>query len=139
MRRATYYASMNLWGFASVMLALLFITIGAATPHRGRRASVDLPHAVNDVSQPGALRDDAIHIVVARDGVVYYGNVRVRTEDLANAIRMSLRVGAERKIYLEADMRANYHWYVAPVLDQIQLAGVSNVAFLTIKSANPIH
>jgi biopolymer transport protein ExbD len=79
---------------------------------------------------PGAAREDAMQIHVTRDGRIYFGNLQVVRNDLPNLIRKGLHDGAESKVYLAVDARAKYG-EVPPILEEIRLAGVGNVAFLT--------
>jgi len=79
---------------------------------------------------PGALKEDALKVVVARNGNIYLREHRIFLEDLPNEIREGLRSGAERKVYVAVDARAKYG-EVPAVLDKIRLAGVEKVAFLT--------
>ena len=79
---------------------------------------------------PAALREDALKVVITRDGSIYFRERRIAIEDLANEIREGLRTGAERKVYIAVDARAKYG-AVPAVLDKIRLAGVEKVAFLT--------
>jgi biopolymer transport protein TolR len=138
-RRAAYFATINLCGFLTVMLVLLALfAMDIGTTPVNPMNVVDLPFTSHAVWEPGVLRRNAILVWVDRSGAIYVGNTRVSLEDLANSITTSLHNGAEKKIYLGTDKRANYR-LVAPVLEQIQLAGVSNVALLTNKSTNPTH
>jgi biopolymer transport protein ExbD len=79
---------------------------------------------------PGALKEDALKVVVTRDGTIYFREHRIALEDLPNEIREGLRSGAERKVYIAVDARAKFG-DVPAVLDKIRLAGVEKVAFLT--------
>jgi biopolymer transport protein TolR len=133
-RRSNFYTSINMWAFVSVMLALLFLFIGDTTPHRYRYVAVDLPVVQNAVSQPSAVREDVIRVVVARDGSVYFRLARIHLEDLSERIRTALQEGAEKKIYLAADQRAK-NGDVESVLDQIRLAGITNVVILAERPA----
>jgi len=118
-----------MWGFVSIMLALLFILL-PATPHTHRSAPVDRPNAYHSTSMPGALREDAMRITVRRDGQLYFRDDRVILQNLAREIRLGLRNGAENRIYLNMDARAKYREIIA-VLDQIRLAGIARVSLLT--------
>jgi biopolymer transport protein ExbD len=51
-------------------------------------------------------------------------------EDLADEIRKRIRNGVEKKVYLAVDARAKYGDAKA-VLNQIRMAGIENVSFLT--------
>jgi len=118
-----------MWGFVSIMLALLFMFLPMTTD-TSRSVSVDRPHAYHSASKPGALREDAIQISVTRDGHVYFRNHRIMLQDLAEEIDQGVRNGAEKRIYLNADARVKYGDTIA-VLDQIRLAGIEKVSLLT--------
>jgi len=71
-----------------------------------KKGTVDLPIAENAVSKPRALREDVMRVAVSRDGQVHFRQTRTGPEELANLIRTALQVGAERKVYLAANARA---------------------------------
>jgi len=122
-----------MWGFVSVMLAILVWTwFGQPYPPHSYRSSVDWAIAVHSSPQPGALKEDAVLIRVTRDGSVFFRDHRVVHTDLANEIREGVRNGAEKRVYLVVDARAKYGNAIA-VLLQIRLAGIENVSFLTEK------
>ena len=77
-----------------------------------------------------ALREDAIKIMLTKDGSIYFRYQKVVGEDLPQRIRDSIQGGAERKVYLAADARARYS-DVEIVLDEIRASGVHNIALLT--------
>jgi biopolymer transport protein ExbD len=79
---------------------------------------------------PGAMREDAMKIMIMMDGVIYFGNHRVVAEELPEEIRERVRNGAERKIYLVVDQRAKYG-NAEKVLDQVRLAGIREISILT--------
>ena len=118
-----------MWGFVSVMLALLFIFLPATT-HTDRSVPVDWPLAYHSASMPGGLKEDAMQITVRRDGQIYFRDDRVILQDLPREIRQGLRNGAEKRIYLSMDARAKYGDTIA-VLDQIRRAGIEKVSLLT--------
>jgi biopolymer transport protein ExbD len=78
---------------------------------------------------PGARREDAIKIVLTRDGTPFFRYLRVKGNDLPDKIRDAIRNGAEKRIYLEVDARARYS-DVSAVLSQIQLTGIQNISFI---------
>ena len=122
-----------MWGFVSVMLAILVWTrIGLPHPPHAYGSNVDRAVAVHSSPQPGALKEDAMLISITRDGSVFFRDHRVVQTDLANEIREGARNGAEKRVYLVADARAKYGDTMA-VLVQIRLAGIESVSFLTEK------
>jgi biopolymer transport protein TolR len=130
-RRNELLCRIDMWGFVSVMIVLLFMLL------MHKMSYVDLPRNVVDLvaahhstRMPSALREDAVRVNITRDGAVFFGNSRVAKSDLPDLIRESLRQGAERRVYVSADARANYSQITA-VLEEIRLTGIENVAFLT--------
>ena len=118
-----------MWGFVSVMLVLLFLLMPWTVVHP-RGPAADLAGARHSIRMLGALKEDALKVVVARNGNIYLRESRITLEDLPNEIREGLRSGAERKVYIVVDARAKYG-EVPAVLGKIRLAGVEKVAFLT--------
>jgi len=126
-RRPSTYPVIDLMPFLSVFLVFLIMFICNTPPFHG--APVDLPKARNAPSQPGAEREDAIHIAVTRDGRRFFGGHQTMPGDLPNLIQAAVRGGSERKIYLHVDGKAK-NKDVEIVLDQIRLAGITNVVIL---------
>lgn len=119
----------DVWGFVSIMLVLLFLLM-PWTVVDSIRPTADLVPALHSIRMPGALREDGLRITISRDGNIYFADVRVSRDDLPGLIREGLRHGAEKKVYLKVDARAKYG-DVPPVLEKVRAAGVENVAFLT--------
>jgi biopolymer transport protein ExbD len=80
-------------------------------------------------SMPAAIRDDAMRVMLGRDGTIYFGNAKVRNEDLAEQIRQRLASGAQRKVFLVVDQRARFK-DLSVVLDEVRHAGIWDIAFL---------
>ncbi len=80
------------------------------------------------VSAPN--REDALVVVVDKNGQVWFGTNQVTREKLPSLIRAATAKGAERKVYIKADTRSSYG-DVKQVLDVIRSSGVENIAFLT--------
>ncbi len=78
----------------------------------------------------GANREGALVVGVLRDGKVFFRTEQVTTAELPGKIRDGISQGAERKIYIKADIRGRYAT-VKEVLDAVRASGVENVAFLT--------
>ena len=129
-RRNELYCSID----ASPIAAIFFFFVGlfiVATifvpPYR--TASVDRVLARHAHNQPGALREDAIKIVILRDGRLAFGSSIVISSELPSKIHDALLGGAEKRIYLDVDARARYG-DVKSVLSQIQIVGIQNVTIL---------
>jgi biopolymer transport protein ExbD len=132
-RKNSLYCRIDVWGFVSVMLALLFLLMPNRTDYHDLHGnSVDLTETHHAILMPGAAREDAMRISITRDGKVYFRNYQVARDDLQDEIQKGLRKGAERKIYLAVDARAKYGDAKA-ILAQIRLAGIENVSLLTEK------
>jgi len=71
-----------------------------------------------------------MQISVTRDGSVFFRDRHVLRSELAREIRKGVRNGAEKKVYLIVDARATYG-AAMQVLNQIRLAGIEKVSFLT--------
>ncbi len=127
-RRPNIYPAIDLMPFLSVFLVFLVMFM-SNIPAYHYGVPVDLPNARSTTSQPGALREDAIHIAVTRDGRFFFGGQRVAWGQLHNLIQAATREGSEPKIYLSADRRAK-NKDVEIAVDQIRLAGITNVAIL---------
>ncbi len=122
-----------MWGFVSVMLAILVWTrFGMPYPPYAFGSSADRAIARHSSPQPGALKEDALLISITRDGSVFFRDHRVVRADLAKEIQEGMRNGAEKRIYLVVDARAKYGDAI-PILVQVRLAGIENVTFLTEK------
>jgi biopolymer transport protein ExbD len=98
------------------------------TPQHG--ATLDFPRVTNSVSQPAALREEVMRITVTRDGKFYFHNTATALADLVPLITAASQQGAERTIYLAADLRAR-NIDVEAAIDQIQKAGITKVTILT--------
>ncbi len=78
---------------------------------------------------PAAVRDDAMRVMVTRDGTIYFGNSKVASEELAEQIRRRLHSGAPHKVFLLVDQRARYG-DLSVVLDEVRHAGIQDIALL---------
>jgi biopolymer transport protein TolR len=117
--------------FLSIQLVLIFSFIGAlANQPDLPMNTADTVSVAHPVPMPAADREDAIMIVIQRDAAVWLGNNRVSSaEELRTGIRDAVAQGAERKVYVRADMRARYGT-VREVLGTVRSAGVENIGFI---------
>src|SRR5712692_1591058 len=77
-RRNELLCRIDMWGFVSVMLAILVWTwFGLPHPPRSYKSSVDMAIAVHSSPQPGALKEDDMLISITRDGNVFFRDHRV--------------------------------------------------------------
>ena len=91
---------------------------------------VDLPTVIHSVSLPGAGRDDAIVIVVQRDGGMFLGAQQLSKDELTRKISDRIHHGAAARAFIQADARCRY-LAVKGVLESARAAGIEKVAFLT--------
>jgi biopolymer transport protein ExbD len=78
---------------------------------------------------PAALRDDAVRVMLSRDGAIYFGNAKVTSKDLAEQDSATPREGAEHKIFLIVDQCIRFG-DLSVVLDEVRHAGIWDIAFL---------
>ncbi len=98
--------------------------------------SVDLPQVTYPAPQRHASDDEAVQIMVMRDGKIVFGSALVQPEDITALVRKSVAAGAERKVYIEADANVEYG-KVAQVAEAVRAAGIQNIVFLTEKKTPP--
>lgn len=119
---------------AGLMMTLLIILMVVAGFRPDRFSlPMELTPTNHAAPLPAATREDAIRILITRDGAFYFyireGYEEIRIADISNQIREKLRAGSERRAYLMVDQRANYG-DVKPVIDAIQIAGVWNISLI---------
>ncbi|HKW65307.1 MAG TPA: biopolymer transporter ExbD [Candidatus Acidoferrum sp.] len=133
-RRPVFYKNLNLWPFVGVVVALLF-TFLANVPPFVHSVLPHLPTSIYATVQPRAEAEDAMKVLISRDGRVFFGEMQVNSEELPGFIDDALQNGAEKKVYLAVDSRSKFA-DTAAVVDQIGKAGIRDICFLTEK-ANP--
>jgi biopolymer transport protein ExbD/biopolymer transport protein TolR len=92
----------------------------------------------NPVPMPDADKDDALLIVVMRDGRIYFGTDRVTLDDLTNKVKDRLANKVDKTVFIRADMRAKYG-NVVDVVDSVRSAGVDDVGLLTEQAKTPVN
>jgi biopolymer transport protein ExbD len=128
-RRSTYICRIDVMGVAAVLFTLFLIVASPYSVVVDPSAGADLVTAQSARLTPAALREDAMHVMVTRDGTVYFNKHRAAPDELPSKIHEWVNSGAERRVYISADARSRYS-EVKTVLEQIRLAGVENVTFL---------
>lgn len=127
------------FSFVMVFVALVLLIIAMTTPYPFHTNSgIDLPRVTNTARMQRADREDALVVAIARDGRIFFGPSPVGSDSLSDMIVRRLNQGAERKVYLKADGRANYS-SVKEALDAIQAAGIQNVGILVDKRRAPLN
>jgi biopolymer transport protein ExbD len=134
-RRVSITPTVNVVGILSIFAALLFLMLGDTVPEHMLSVPVNIPVASNAIAQPGAAREDAIKIAVARDGHVFFGRTEIESRDISARIWESIRAGSEIKVYLSADRRAATR-DVNGVIDEIHRAGVRDLVILANKRSD---
>jgi biopolymer transport protein ExbD len=127
-RRNELYCRIDLPAVA-IGIFFLLLLIFMLNPFPYHRIIVDRVVARHIHKLPGAIREDAITIYIRRDGTVYFGNSKIRPDDLSHMVRDAVHDGAERRIYLEVDARALCR-DVNALLPQIQMSGIENISIL---------
>jgi len=132
-------SNINVTPMVDVMLVLLIIFM-VITPMLQKGVSVDMAKVNNPVPMPDADKDDALLVVVMRDGQIYFGTDRVSLDDLANKVKDRLANKTDKTVFIRADMRAKYG-SVVDVVDNVRSAGVDDVGLLTeqTKAATPAN
>ena len=92
--------------------------------------SVDMAKVNNPVPMPDADKEDALLIVVMRDGRIFFGTDRINADDLTNKVKDRLADKVDKRVFIRADSRAKYG-AVVDVVDNVRAAGVDDVGLLT--------
>jgi biopolymer transport protein TolR len=130
-RSIRLFRGIDVSALASILVVLAFVLLVVAwMPPTHHAYSVDLAHVGHPAPMPGASRDDAMIVVVTRDGLASFRGDHVNPADLPAKIQDRLKDrGVERKVYIRADSRAKWG-AVKVVLDGVRSAGILRVAFL---------
>jgi len=129
-------SNINVTPMVDVMLVLLIIFM-VITPMLQKGQSVDMAKVNNPVQMPDADKEDAILVVVMRDGQIFLGTDRISADELTNKVKDRLANKVDKRIYIRADLRAKYG-KVVDVVDNVRAAGVDDVGLLTEqKHASP--
>jgi biopolymer transport protein ExbD len=97
--------------------------------------AVELAKAENAVAMPEAGSEDAIVVVVTRNGMVFLGQNRIDPPQLGSYIRDKLASKTDKTIYFRADARAKYR-DVENAIDNLRSTGVKEVGLLTKRKEN---
>jgi len=122
-------SNINVTPMVDVMLVLLIIFM-VITPMLQKGQSVNMAKVNNPTPMPDADKEDALLVVVMRDGQIYFGTDRIRIEELTNKVKDRLANKVDKRIFIRADMRAKYG-AVVDVVDNVRSAGVDDVGLLT--------
>ena len=122
-------SNINVTPMVDVMLVLLIIFM-VITPMLQKGQSVNMAKVNNPTPMPDADKDDALLVVVMRDGQIFFGTERIKVDDLTNKVKDRLANRPDKRIFIRADSRAKYG-YVVDVVDNVRAAGVDDVGLLT--------
>jgi biopolymer transport protein ExbD len=113
-------------GFLSVMIVLLFLFIFKDQPDVHHQPSVDLPQVSHPKLMRGANREDGVIISIQTDGRIYLGNDRIVDSELPTAIRNAIDRSGEKKVYINAAGRARYR-AVLNIIEALRSIKISDV------------
>jgi len=122
-------SNINVTPMVDVMLVLLIIFM-VITPMLQKGQSVDMAKVNNPTPMPDADKEDALLVVIMRDGQIFFGTDRIRMDELTNKVKDRLANKVDKRIFIRADMRAKYG-NVVDVVDNVRAAGVDDVGLLT--------
>ena len=122
-------SNINVTPMVDVMLVLLIIFM-VITPMLQKGVSVDMAKVNNPSPMPDADKDDALLVVVMRDGQIYFGTDRVTLDQLTDKVKDRLANKVDKQVFIRADMRTKYG-NVVDVVDNVRSAGVDDVGLLT--------
>jgi biopolymer transport protein TolR len=128
-------SNINVTPMVDVMLVLLIIFM-VITPMLNNKVNVDLPKADSATVMEDANKEDAVVVAVTRDGKTYLGGDQVTLDDLGPKISAALEKKTSKKVYMRADIRANYG-KVMDAIDGVRSAGVSELGLLTERQDEP--
>jgi biopolymer transport protein ExbD/biopolymer transport protein TolR len=114
---------------ADVMLVLLIIFM-VVTPMLQKGQNVELAKTHNPTDMPAADHDDAVLVVVTRDGKYWLNQDKIVIEQLATKVNDLLATKMDKTVFVRSDARAKYGDVVS-VVDTIRNAGVDKVGLLT--------
>ena len=120
-------SEINITPLADVMLVLLIIVMLIA-PLLTAGVTLTLPEATNTGDKPD--NDNNTTVAVTSDGRYFVDNVQTTQQELLNSINSALDRKLERILLVKADVKAQYS-AVMELLDQLQRAGIENVALIT--------
>jgi biopolymer transport protein ExbD/biopolymer transport protein TolR len=130
-KTAAPVSDINVTPMVDVMLVLLIIFM-VITPMLSKGVNVDMVRTKNPRAMQDADKEDAVLIVVTRDGKVYLspGNKQTSPGDLPNQVKDLLANRTDKTCYVKSDARARYE-VVEDVIDNLRAAGVDQIGLIT--------
>ncbi len=117
-------------GFAAILAIVLVVRVGVKRQPQTQSRDVGAVKITQATTVTAPNREDALVVVVDKNGQVWFGTNQATRDKLPTLIRDAIAKGAERKVYIKADARCSYGG-VKEVLDVVRSSGVENIAFLT--------
>jgi biopolymer transport protein ExbD len=112
------------------VLLIICMMVSGHAPHHF--ALADLALTQTAVGQPKAIRENAIRVMISRDGSIFFRNVKIDPTQLPQLIQQAVKEGAERRVYLTVDARAKYG-DAKVVYDAIAAGGVRDICLMAEK------
>jgi biopolymer transport protein ExbD/biopolymer transport protein TolR len=124
-------ATPNVIPMADIMLVLLIIFM-VITPMLQKGVSVDMAAVLNPQDMPDADKDDAVLLVVTRDGHIFLGTTQIQMSEITSKVKDMISNRLNKTVFVRSDARAKYG-DVVKVVDEVRSAGVDNLGLLTQK------
>jgi biopolymer transport protein ExbD len=128
-------SGVNITPVVDVCLTLLIVFIVTASTMVNRSMPVQLPKAATAETAPPSI----LNIAISRTGEVFLNGAPGRLEDIPRAVEEArARAAADAKLagFVSADVEAPYGKF-AEAVDQLRLAGVTDIALDTQPAAEP--
>jgi biopolymer transport protein ExbD len=125
----------NITPIVDVCLTLLIVFIVTASSMVNRSMPVQLPKAATAESSPPSI----LNVAISRSGELFLNGQPGRLEDIPRAVeeaRARGDAGAKLAGFVSADVAAPYGKF-AEAVDQLRLAGVSDIALDTQPAGEP--
>ena len=124
-------SDINVTPMVDVMLVLLIIFM-VITPMLSKGVNVDLVKTHHPVKMQEADKEDAILVVVTRDGTVFLspGNERIQPDQLPGKVKDLQANRTDKTVYIKADARARFEG-ITTVIDDLREAGVDQLGLWT--------
>ena len=121
-------ADINITPLVDVVLVLLIIFM-VITPLMTKSLPVLVPDKA-EIEEPTDQMKKQIVVHVTKDNRIEINHQRVKLEDLADRIRLGLKIQAEKVVFFEADDDAAYGNCVL-VMDIIKGSGAKTIGIMT--------
>ena len=124
-------SEINVTPMVDVMLVMLIIFM-VITPMLNKGAQIDMVKTRNPIKMQAADKEDAVIVMITKNGDVYLspGNVRTTADALPAKVKDLLTNQVDKIVYIRADQRARYE-KVTDVVDNLRAAGVDQLGLLT--------